>query len=136
MSPVRTPACRLWSIRKEKGLATSYFPALLNAVSSPRRPFTVVFGMGTGVTSSLKSPVQKMDKCTGRLQERAECAPAAHTFRGVPSRPSCGVACTAVIHAAPVGAALIRAVLRPQLSISRVSADALWDFGMGPADSA
>ena len=46
-------------IGKEKGLATSYFPALLNAVSSPRRPFTVVFGMGTGVTSSLKSPVQK-----------------------------------------------------------------------------
>ena len=46
------------------GLAASYFPALLNAVSSPQRPFTTVFGMGTGVTSSPWPPVQK-GGCTG-----------------------------------------------------------------------
>ena len=61
MVPVRPPS--------GIGLAASYFPALLNAVSSPRRPFTHVFGMGTGVSSSPWPPVRK-GGCTGSKFER------------------------------------------------------------------
>ena len=34
----------------------SYSPVVKSTVPSPQRPFTSVFGMGTGVTSSLYSP--------------------------------------------------------------------------------
>jgi|SaaInlLV_10m_DNA_2_1039722.scaffolds.fasta_scaffold01459_5 hypothetical protein len=52
-----------WAKKKDWQRAT--FPHIC-AVSSPLRPLTVVFGMGTGVTSSLKSPVQRMDDCIGK----------------------------------------------------------------------
>ena len=102
-----SPSCS-WvppAAEKEKGLATSYFPALLNAVSSPRRPFTVVFGMGTGVTSSLKSPVQK-DGQVHRQTAGAGGVRAGRTPCGVCRRVRlAGSQAAAPADAAPVGAA-------------------------------
>ena len=43
-------ACRV-----KKRFAPRYFPALLNAVSSPRGALTAVFGMGTGVTPPVEA---------------------------------------------------------------------------------
>ena len=43
----------------KKRLAACYFPALLNAVSSPQGPLTAVFGMGTGVASPLVPPAKR-----------------------------------------------------------------------------
>ena len=50
-------------------LAARYFPALLNAVSSPQGPLTSVFGMGTGV-SSPPGPPAKKDMATANPQLR------------------------------------------------------------------
>ena len=89
-----------------KGLATSYFPALLYAVSSPRRPFTVVFGMGTGVASSPWSPVQKrLDNCTGTAGVRnGRASIAGHG--GCGGLPCAGAAPSQVLRAVRCGVGL------------------------------
>ena len=48
--------------REGKRLAARYFPALLNAVSSPQGPLTAVFGMGTGVASPREPPTRRMGR--------------------------------------------------------------------------
>ena len=61
-------------------LAARYFPALLNAVSSPQGTLTAVFGMGTGVSSPPGPPANKgrqpnLDSSRGtpRAPERFSC---------------------------------------------------------------
>ena len=46
----------------KRRLAACYFPALLNAVSSPQGPLTAVFGMGTGVAAPPWPPAGMDDK--------------------------------------------------------------------------
>ena len=57
------------AFRVKKMFAPRYFPALLNAVSSPRGALTAVFGMGTGVTP----PVEARTKNEGsRIDQRSK----------------------------------------------------------------
>ena len=60
-----------------KRFAPRYFPALLNAVSSPRGALTAVFGMGTGVTPPVGARTKR-----GQRDGQAPCRGTAHSERG------------------------------------------------------
>ena len=66
---------------RKKRFAPRYFPALLNAVSSPRGALTAVFGMGTGVTPPVGARTKEEDSRTDRethlAMQRERSAPPA-----------------------------------------------------------
>ena len=69
----------------EGRFAPRCFPALLNAVSSPRGALTAVFGMGTGVTPPVGARTKR-----GQRDGQASCGKTAHSERGFHPRRALG----------------------------------------------